>query len=84
MIPLSYLLIAWMIFLALYAIMALISVLQMVRLGLTGAGTFLSTALFLIVVVFTILGTGAYFMTVDWQQTVSPLNWLNGTPIFSL
>lgn len=83
MIPLSYFLIAWFIFLAIYLLMALISVLQMVRLGLAGAGTFLSTAVFLVVVVLVILGTGGYLVTVDWQQLVNPLAWLTSTPIFT-
>jgi len=80
MIPLSYFLIAWFVFLAIYAIMALISMLQLIRLGIAGAGTFLSTAAFLVVVIVTVLGVTGYFLTVHWGQDVNLFGWATTSP----
>lgn len=82
MIPLSYFLIAWLVFLGLYAIMALISVLQMVRFGIAGSGTYLSTVLFLCASFLIVFGTGWFLIGVDWTQGVNAFGWLGSTPIF--
>ena len=82
MIPLSVFLIAWLVFLGLYAVMSLASVLQMLRFGIAGFGTWASTSLFLLVAFVVIAGSGFYFMSVDWTQTVDVFTWLGHTPIF--
>jgi hypothetical protein len=83
MIPLYYFLAAWLIFFGIYCIMALISTLQLVRLGLSGVGTFFGTALFLVVLVFAVLGMGSYLVTVDWHQEVNVLGWTNNSPFLN-
>ena len=70
MIPLSVLLIAWCIFAGICALMTLITVLQMLRLGISGPGTFVTSLIFIAVAGFVVLGSSAYFMTVDWTQSV--------------
>ncbi|MFZ2803606.1 MAG: hypothetical protein WA001_00110 [Patescibacteria group bacterium] len=81
MIPLSYFLIAWFIFLGIYGIMSLISMLQLVRLGLAGAGTFLSATFFMVVIVLVVLGTGSYFVGVDWHQGMNLFGWLSSSSV---
>lgn len=67
MIPLSVFLIAWIILLAIYAIISLISIIQMVRFGIASSMTYFSTAVFLIVALIGIGGTCFYLATVDWS-----------------
>lgn len=73
MIPLSVLLIAWCILAGICALMTLITVLQMLRLGISGPGTFVTSLIFIAVAGFVVLGSSAYFTTVDWTQSV-PIN----------
>lgn len=82
MIPLSYFLIAWLVFLGLYAIMSFISVIQMVRFGIAGSGTYLSTVLFLCVAFLVIFGTGWFLIGTDWTQGVNAFSWLEASPVF--
>lgn len=74
MIPLYVFLLAWLLFLGLYAIMSFLSVLQMVRFGVAGSGTWLATMAFLVVAFFVIAGSGFYFLTVDWHQSLDVLS----------
>lgn len=83
MIPLIYFLLAWLVALCFFGIMSLISVLQMVRLGIAGTGTYLSTATFLIVSTIVILAVGSYLITVDWQQTTNLFGWLQTSTYFN-
>lgn len=70
MIPLVYFAIAWLVLVAVFALMTFITVLMNVRYGLSGMMTYLSTALFLTVVCGVLLGAGSYLITVDWSQDV--------------
>lgn len=79
MIPLSYFLLAWFIFFVIYAMTAFISVIQMLRFGIAGMGTYLSTGIFLSLSLVVILSTSLYFLTVDWQQGVNIFSRLSTT-----
>jgi hypothetical protein len=65
-IPLSLFFLAWLALLAVFALLALVSVVQMLRFGIAGPGTYLSTALFLLVVAGVVGGTFLYLSGVDW------------------
>lgn len=67
MLPLYIFLLAWLVFIGLYAIMSFLSVMQMVRFGVAGSGTWLATMGFLVGAFLIILGSGMYFLTVDWH-----------------
>lgn len=82
MITLYFFLLAWLVFLGLYGIMSLVSVLQMVRYGIAGSGTWLSTVVFLVVAFLVMLASGWYFLGVDWQQPVNAFGWLGASVIF--
>lgn len=71
MIPLGYFLVAWLVLVGIFAVMALITVLMNVRFGLSGIVTYAMTALFLGVVCVVLLATGGYFLSVDWSQDVT-------------
>jgi len=71
MIPLYVFLLAWLIFLVLYGVMALVSMLQFVRFGVAGTGTWLSTITFLVVALCVVFGTGWYLLGADWMQTLN-------------
>lgn len=64
--PLSLFFIAWLLLLAVFALLALVSVVQMLRFGIAGPGTYLSTALFLLVVAAAVGGTLLCLSGVDW------------------
>lgn len=66
MIPLSVFLIAWFVLLGIYGILSLISIMQMIRFGVAGTMTYISTFLFVAVAAFVIVGVGLYLLTVDW------------------
>lgn len=67
MISLSFFLILWVILLAIYAFLALISVTQMIRFGVASSMTYFSTGIFLAVAIIVVLVTVGYFLTVDWS-----------------
>ncbi|MBP9864099.1 hypothetical protein KBC54_01450 [Patescibacteria group bacterium] len=83
MIPLSYFLLAWFIFFIIFGIMAFISVVQMLRFGVAGFGTYVSTGAFLSVTLLVILGCSLYFISVDWQQTLNLLGGFTTTPVIT-
>lgn len=68
MIPLYFFLIAWFVLLAIHGLMALLSVIQMMRFGIAGPGTWLTTTAFFVVSFVAIFGTSAYLISVDWSQ----------------
>jgi len=82
MIPLSYFLIAWLMAVAIFALISLFTVMINVRYGLAAFGTYASSAMFLIVAVAVILVTGSYLLTVDWSQTFNVLP--SAAPAFGL
>jgi hypothetical protein len=71
MIPLGYFLIAWLVLVAIFALLAFVTVIMNVRYGLSGLMTYLSTACFLIVVCVTLFVVGGFLVTVDWSQDVN-------------
>ncbi len=82
MLPLSYFLLAWIILLAIFGLVALISIMQMLRYGVVGIGTYLSTILFLLVSMVVVLGTGIFLTRVDWTQSMNLYGTLESTQIF--
>ncbi|MFA6429983.1 MAG: hypothetical protein WCV84_05830 [Patescibacteria group bacterium] len=71
MIPLSWFLIAWLILVAIFALLALFTIAINTRYGFASLGTYSATAIFLLVAVGVILTTGGYLMTVDWSQSLN-------------
>jgi hypothetical protein len=70
MIPLSIFLIPWAILLLIHVLLSLVSVIQMLRFGMSGSMASFSTALFLIVSAMVILATVMYFLSVDWSLSI--------------
>jgi hypothetical protein len=83
MIPLSYFLIAWLVLLGLYFLMSMISVMQMVRFGIAGFGTYAATGIYLVIFVLTVLGCSVYFLTVDWTEIVVLFEGLANSPFLN-
>lgn len=83
MVPISYFLIAWIILLSLYLIMAMVSVLQMVRFGIAGFGTYASTTIFIALLVITVVGSGLYFLTVDWSGSLGFFAGISNSPFLN-
>jgi hypothetical protein len=83
MVPLIYFLIAWGVFILIFGIMAMLAILQMMRFGIAGLGTYASTFLFMAISVVTILGCVVYFLTVDWSQGVNIFGGLMNSPFFN-
>ncbi len=76
MIPLIWFLFAWLLLMALFAIGTFLTVMMVLRNGISTVTTYLSTALFLTVVAFTLIVTGMYLIRVDWSQTLPLVNTL--------
>ena len=83
MIPLSYFLLAWFVLLGLFGLMTLLSVMQLLRYGMAGAGTYLSTTFFFLVVLIVVFGTSTYLLSVDWSQSVDIFGGLRNSTIFN-
>lgn len=83
MIPLSFFLIAWLIFLGIYGILALVSIMQMVRFGVAGSMTYFSTAIYIVVAFIAIGATAAYLLTVDWNLALDLGGIFTATPYLS-
>lgn len=67
MFPLIYLLIPWIVLVAIFIIMSALSIMQMMRFGLSGADTYLSTLIFAAVSATVIVGCAIYFLAIDWN-----------------
>ncbi|MDQ7815315.1 MAG: hypothetical protein RDU25_05960 [Patescibacteria group bacterium] len=83
MILLQYFLMAWLAFLLIFMVMSLLTVMQMVRFGISGMGTYASTFLFLILSIGTILACSTYFLTVDWSMSVDLFGGLQDSIYFN-
>jgi hypothetical protein len=70
MIPLGYFLIAWLVLVGLFCLLAFVTVVMQLRYGMSGTITFVSTTLFLVVSAAIILGMGWYLLMLDWSQEV--------------
>ncbi len=73
MIPLFWLLLLWFLLIAIFLIFSLLTILVNLRFGLAGLATYGSTVLFLGVTLIVLFFTVNYFLTVDWSQSVQPL-----------
>lgn len=73
MIPLSYFLIVWVILLAIFGVMMLLTLIQMLRHGLSSIETYLVTAVFLSVTAIVVIGTALLLARVDWSTPVQIL-----------
>ncbi|MFA5936027.1 MAG: hypothetical protein WC787_04215 [Patescibacteria group bacterium] len=81
MIPLSIFLIAWLILLGIYVLLALVSMTQMIRFSVASSMTYFSTGVFLLVAILVISVTGIYLMTVDWTLGLDMGNIFQGPSI---
>lgn len=70
MIPLYYFLLAWLVFLAIFLVIAAISILQMLRFGLAHILTEVTTAAFVLISAVIILGTLGYLSGVDFKSNL--------------
>lgn len=83
MLPLSIFLLVWLVFLGIHLVMSFITVVQMMRFGIAGFGTVASTTAFLGLTTVILLVSGAFFLTVDWSQTVSLFEGFVASPYFN-
>jgi hypothetical protein len=70
MIPMSFLLLAWFILVAIFVLFALLTLAVHIRFGISNALTTISAGIFLGVSIFIIFAAGIYFLQVDWKQNV--------------
>ena len=77
MIPLGYFIIAWLIFLVLYALLSFFSIAQMLRLGISSFGTYGSAILFLLIAVITVLGVSGVVLAADWTTPINVFDWID-------
>jgi heme A synthase len=84
MIPLIYFLIAWLVFLAIFLILAVISIRQMLKYGLKHPVTEITTAAFVLITVLVVLGTMGYLSGVDLKAGLDLNSMFNlgKTPLF--
>lgn len=68
MIPFSWLLLIWLGMLAVFGLVALITLFTHVRYGVANLTTYFSTFLFLGVTTIILFLTGMYLVQVDWSQ----------------
>lgn len=78
MIPLSYFLIGWTILLAIFGVLMLLTLIQMLQHGLPTSSTYISTFIFLIVTASVVLSTAFYLSKVDWSITVNVIPGFSG------
>jgi len=83
MVPLIYFLIAWGVFILIFGVMSLLAILQMMRFGIAGLGTYASTFVFMALSVVTVLGCVVFFSTVDWSQGVDLFGGFVDSPFFN-
>jgi hypothetical protein len=72
-VPLSYFLIAWAVLLAFYAVLVLLTLIQALRHGIASPITYISTFVFLVVIVVVVGGCGIFFLNTDWSAGVKVL-----------
>lgn len=71
MIPLLWIFLGWALGVALFSLLALLTVSLAMRFGLMGATTYVVCGLFLVVGAVLVLGPGTYLLTVDWSQSIT-------------
>jgi mannose/fructose/N-acetylgalactosamine-specific phosphotransferase system component IID len=82
MIPLSYFLITWTILLAIFGVVLLLTLVQMLKHGLSRTGTYVSTFIFLVVTAGVVIWTAFYLSSVDWSIGIKVIP--DGIPGFSM
>ena len=70
MFPLSYLLIAWVVLIAIFLLFSLITIAVHLRYGLSGFMTSMTAAVFWAVTIVVLLMVSLAFTGVDWSQNV--------------
>lgn len=70
MIPLVYILLFWIACVAIHGVLVFITAIQGIKNGVPGFFTYLTTFLFLSVIIAVVLGCGSYFLTVNWKDSV--------------
>lgn len=78
MFPLSWLLLAWLVVVGFFLILALLTLVINIKYAVSSFTTYAMTALFLGVTVLILFLAASYISTVDWSQDV------NMTPSFSV
>ncbi len=75
MIPFSWLLLAWLGMLTLFALLALVTLFTYIRYSVANTTTYFSTFLFLGVAALVLVSTWIYLLQVDWSQNldISPM-----------
>lgn len=74
MIPMSFLLLAWLILLAIYVLFAILTLGVHLRYGVSNAFTAISAGVFLGISILIILAAGIYFLQIDWSRNVGLFN----------
>jgi small neutral amino acid transporter SnatA (MarC family) len=70
MIPLFFFFVAWLIVMALFSIMAFFTVYTNLKNGLSSQRTYVTTAVFLGVILIVFLFVGGYALTVNWNTSL--------------
>ncbi len=83
MIPFSIFLITWLVLLGIFIIMAALSIIQMLRYGLPGHGTSLTTLAFSVIALIVIFGTSIYLINIDWTQHIDLFGGIQQSVIFN-
>ena len=71
MVPLTLFFIIWIVCLAIYGFLILITLVQMLRHGLPSASAYVTTFVFLLVTAVVVISTSVYLTGVDWSLTVN-------------
>lgn len=77
MIPMIYFLIAWLVFLGIFLVLAGLSIWQMLRFGLNHPVTHISTAFFVLVIAVVVIGTLGYLSGMDFKSGVDINSFIN-------
>ncbi len=70
MIPLIWFLFAWLVVMAIFVILALMTLMIFLRFGLSSFATYATSALFLGGIIIMFVCTGGYLLTVDWSASL--------------
>lgn len=73
MIPLSYLVVAWLLFLVVYVIFVLLTLKQMLKHGTRTPATVIATFLFMGIAAIALFGSANVVLGTDWDQPVQIL-----------
>ncbi len=70
MLPLSWLLLGWLVMIGVFFLTSLITLFTLIRNGVAGAMTYASTLIFIFISAGALLFTVNYFFQVDWSQSI--------------